>query len=467
MAGKKTDAVVIGAGPGGYVAAIRLAQLGKKVTIVEKENLGGVCLNVGCIPSKALISAADFYDKLKNQSSTMGFEINGDVNVNMKTLVSWKNSVVEKLTGGIGFLLENRKVEKVTGEASFVSSKEIEVKSKNGTERIKADSFIIATGSRPIQIPGFEFDGKTIVDSTGALDLETVPEDLVVIGGGFIGVEIGTVFQKLGSKLTVVEMLDGILTGSDRDCVKVVERKLKKRKAAILTKTKANGVKKKGKKLSVTVETPKGDKDIPADVVLVTVGRRPNTESLNLKAAGVQLDERGFIKVNKKLETSAKGIYSIGDVAGGYQLAHKASKEGIVVAEVIAGKKSELDYQCMPWAVFSDPEIGQVGMTEEEAKKAGFTPKTGKFQFSANGRALSIGHAEGFVKVVGDEKTGLLLGVHIVGPEASDLIASAALGIEMGATVEDVALTVHTHPTLSECVMEAAEDFLGHAIHAV
>ena len=467
MAGKKTDAVVIGAGPGGYVAAIRLAQLGKKVTIVEKENLGGVCLNVGCIPSKALISAADFYDKLKNQSSTMGFEINGDVNVNMKTLVSWKNSVVEKLTGGIGFLLENRKVEKVTGEASFVSSKEIEVKSKNGTERIKADSFIIATGSRPIQIPGFEFDGKTIVDSTGALDLETVPEDLVVIGGGFIGVEIGTVFQKLGSKLTVVEMLDGILTGSDRDCVKVVERKLKKRKASILTKTKAKGVKKKGKKLSVTVETPKGDKDIPADVVLVTVGRRPNTESLNLKAAGVQLDERGFIKVNKKLETSAKGIYSIGDVAGGYQLAHKASKEGIVVAEVIAGKKSELDYQCMPWAVFSDPEIGQVGMTEEEAKKAGFTPKTGKFQFSANGRALSIGHAEGFVKVVGDEKTGLLLGVHIVGPEASDLIASAALGIEMGATVEDVALTVHTHPTLSECVMEAAEDFLGHAIHAV
>jgi dihydrolipoamide dehydrogenase len=462
----KVDNVVIGAGPGGYVAAIKLGQLGKEVLVIEKEKLGGVCLNVGCIPSKALINAANMVDKI-NIAREMGFSINtGDQLIDMEKLQAWKNKVVKKLVDGIGSLFKFNKVQHISGTAYFKDKNHLEVSASDGSKKIvEFNNVIIATGSSAIEIPGFKFDEQKILSSTGALALNKVPENLVVIGGGYIGLEIGTYLMKLGAKLTVVEATPTLLPTSDQELVNVVSRKLKKNGANILLETKAKEARINGDKVEVVIINKDGsEQTINADNVMVTVGRRPNSKNLGLEELGIEM-ERGFIKVNKKLQTNIPNIFAIGDITGGFMLAHKASKEGIVAAEVIAGHKTELDYYAMPAVVFTDPEIASVGLTEKEAVEKGLKPKVGRFPFAALGKALASGESEGFAKIIMNEESGDILGMHVVGHEASNLISEGALAIEMGATAEDIALTIHPHPTLPESIMEAAEATFGKAIH--
>lgn len=457
-----TEVLVIGAGPGGYVAAIRAAQLGKKVLCVEKEKLGGVCLNVGCIPSKALIHAAKTVRDLKGEAPEMGIEI-GSLKIDFKKTQAWKRSITDGLTSGIGQLFKANKVESLFGTATFTGPKTAVVKTKDGDVTVNFQNAIIATGSRPIQIPGFTFDQRVIVDSTGALDFEEIPKSLVVIGGGFIGLEIGQAYAALGSKVTVVEMLDQLLPGQDADLVRVVERRLKKDGVTTFTKAKAKGF--DGK--DVTIEVNGKDEKIPAEKVLVSVGRRPNTENLGLDKAGVKMSEKGVIQVNAQGQTSAPHIYAIGDIVPGPALAHKASHEGIVAASHIAGDKGAAnDQKALPWAVFTEPEIATVGLTEAQAREKGYDVVTSRFPIAALGRAKSTNAIDGFVKMVVDKKTDVVLGVHVVGAEASNIIGEAALAIEMGATAKDLALTIHVHPTFPEAIMEAAEGIHGKMIHA-
>jgi dihydrolipoamide dehydrogenase len=469
MADKNVDAVVIGSGPGGYVCGIRLGHLGVRGVVVEKESPGGVCLNVGCIPSKALIHAAKTYAKLSDLEE-MGIVVSGKPKVDMKAMQAWKGGVVGKLTGGVKQLLKANKQELIVGTAHLEragdASYRVIVAGKDPVNLV-TKNVVIATGSRPIQIPGFEYDEQRVLSSTGALALDEVPKRLLVVGGGYIGLELGMTYAKLGSKVTVVEALDTVLAGIDKDCVQVVARKLKKMGVEVLLGAKAKGWEDKGSRVVVSVEQKDGSTaTIDADKILVTVGRRPNTENLGLEALGVAM-ERGFIKVDKQQRTNVPGIYAIGDVAGGMLLAHKASKEGEVAAEVIAGHEAAMDVRCIPAVVFTDPEIASTGMTEDEAKAAGHEVKVGKFPFAALGRALSVNDSDGFFKTVIDANTEELLGLHIVGNGASDLISEGALAIEMGAVAHDVSLTVHPHPTLGEGIMEAAAAALGEAIHAV
>jgi dihydrolipoamide dehydrogenase len=462
------DVVVIGSGPGGYVAAIRSAQLGLKTAIVEREFLGGVCLNVGCIPSKAMIAATHFLHKAEHDSANMGINIK-DISVDMKKLVGWKQSVCDKMSGGVSQLLKGNSVTVLSGEAEFKSSKEISVKSKTGTETLTAKNFIVATGSRPIEIPGFPFDEKTILSSTGALALDAIPKSLIVIGGGYIGLEITGYIRKLGTEVTVVEATAAVLNGVvDPECAQVVSRKLLKQGVKVLTNAKAKGQKKVGKEFEVTIEIEGKTQTLKAEKILVTVGRKPNSDQANLKAAGIQIDERGFIKVDAQRRTNIAHIFAIGDIAGQPMLAHKASHEGVMVAEIISGANRVYDAKTVPAVVFTDPEIASAGMMESEAKAKGYSDLLiSKFPFAANGRAVSLMETEGFVKMIADAKTHILLGVHIVGPEASNLISEAVLAVEMGARLEDIALSIHPHPTLGETVMEAAEATLGHAIHVI
>jgi len=453
----ETQACVIGAGPGGYVAAIRLAQYGVKTTLVEKEpRLGGVCLNWGCIPSKAYIQAAKLWEQI-GAAGEVGISVK-DPAVDLGAMKSWKDGIVQRLTGGIAELMKRNGVDVIHGTASFTGKNTIEIAGKDGKQTLKADNFVIATGSSSIEIPGFKYDEKTILSSTGALDLTDVPESLCVIGGGVIGLEIGQYLMKFGTKLTVVEMLDQLLPGTDPDCVKVVARKLKKGKAVVHLKSKAAGCKVTESGVEVTVETPKKTETIKVEKVLVAVGRRPNSKGLGLEKAGVQLDPRGFVQVDKQLRSTNSHVFAIGDVAGPPLLAHKGSKEGLVAAAVIAGKPDEIDVRAMPAAIFTSPEIASVGITEADAKKAGRAVNVGAFPMAASGRALAGRETDGLVKIIADKNTDELLGAHICGPSASDLIAEAALAIESGLSAEDLALTVHTHPTLSETMMEAAED---------
>lgn len=462
------DTVVIGAGPGGYVAAIRCAQLGQKTAIIEREFLGGVCLNVGCIPSKAMISAAHFLHRAQHDATTMGINFK-DVSVDYKQLLKWKTSVTEKMSGGVKQLLGGNGVTVINGEAEFKTAKEISVKSSKGTESVTAKNFIVATGSRPIEIPGFKFDEKEIMSSTGALALDAAPKRVVVIGGGYIGLEIGSYLAKFGTEVTVVEASPALLNGVvDPECAQVVARKLTKNGVKVLLNAKAKGQKKSGSSFEVTVDIGGKEEVLKADKILVTVGRKPNSDQSNLKAAGLQIDERGFIKTDAQRRTNVPNIFAIGDIAGQPMLAHKASHEGVLVAEVISGMNRVYDAKTVPAVVFTDPEIASAGMSEAECKAKGYTDlKIGKFPFGANGRAVSIMETDGFVKMIADAKTNILLGIHIVGPEASNLISEAALAIEMGARVEDLALTIHPHPTLGETMMEAAEATLGHAIHMI
>jgi dihydrolipoamide dehydrogenase len=454
------DVCVIGSGPGGYVCAIRAAQHGLKVGIVEREALGGVCLNVGCIPSKAMISAAHFYHKAGHDAAEMGFKIK-NIDLDMKQLQKWKQGVCNRMSGGVEQLLKGNKVTIVKGEATFTSAKELKV----GGDTVSAKNFVIATGSRPIEIPGFPFDEKTILSSTGGLALEELPKKVVVIGGGYIGLEIGTFLAKLGSKVTVVEATPNLLSGLiEKDGVQIISRKLTKAGVEVILNAKAKGYAKN----QVTIETADGEKKIDADKVLVTVGRRPNSDQLNLKGIGLNIDPKGFIATNPQRKTNLPGIFAIGDIAGQPMLAHKASYEGVLVADVIAGENRVYDANTVPAIIFTDPEIAMVGLTEEEAKAKGYKElNVGKFPFAANGKAVSLMETDGFVKMIADAKTNVLLGCLIVGPEASNLISEAALALEMGATLEDIALTIHPHPTLIETMMEAAEAALGHAIHII
>jgi dihydrolipoamide dehydrogenase len=459
----KTDAVVIGSGPGGYVAGIRLGQLGVKCIVVEREFAGGVCLNVGCIPSKALIQASKNFELVKH--NPMG--ISAEPKLDFTRTQAWKGEVVGKLTGGVKQLLKGAGTQLVMGTATVTAKNRVEVKQADGnTVAIETKSIVIATGSRPIEIPGFKVDQKRIVDSTGALAFTEVPKRLLVIGGGYIGLELGTAYHKLGSQVTVVEGTNQLLPGNDPELVNVVQRKLKKSGVEIHLECKALGWEETKDGAAVRVETKEGVKTFVADKVLLTVGRRPNSENLGLEALGVKI-EKGFVPVDKQQRTNVPGIYAIGDVCQQPMLAHKASKEADIVAEVIAGHKAENDVVAIPAVIFTDPEIATVGLMEHEAQKAGRKVKIGKFPFAALGRALAIAETDGFVKVIADAQSDELLGMAVVGPEASDLISEGALALEMGAFLPDLALTVHPHPTLGEGVMEAAKAALGESPHVV
>ncbi len=456
------EALVIGAGPGGYVAGIRLGQLKTKAMVVERDKPGGICLNVGCIPSKALINAAKTYDKLRH-GADIGI-LADNFRVDMPKMQTWKGEVVSKLTGGVKILLKSNGCDYRTGVARLVSRNTVELTEATGKVTIQADNIVIATGSRPIEIPGFKFDGNRVVDSTGALAFDAVPDRFVVIGGGYIGIEIGTLYAKLGSKVTVVEALPAILPGNDPDIVQVVARKLKKLGVEVMTGAKAKSWSEVGGHAAVVLDVGGKDVTVDADKVLVAVGRRPNAEGLGLEEVGVKV-ERGFVTVDKRMRTNVPGIYAIGDVAGQPMLAHKASKEAEVVAEVIAGHKAEFDVRCIPAVIFSDPEVASAGITADEAKQRGRDVKVGKFPFSVLGRAIANADTDGFVKVVIDAGSKEVLGIHVVGNGASDVIAEAALAIEMGALADDISLTIHAHPTLPEAIHEAAKASLGEAIH--
>ena len=470
MSEQRYDAVVIGAGPGGYPAAIRLGQLKVKTAIIEREYMGGVCLNVGCIPSKAVIHAAKTFDKM-GHADAMGITV-AKPSLDMAKLQAWKGGVVTKLTSGVRTLLKGNGVEVIDGTAKLGKAgpdgHRITVRGAKGEQTIIAKNVILATGSRPFEIPGFKTDQKRILDSTGALALDRLPARMVVIGGGYIGLELGMVYAKFGTKVTVVEALPSILASMDKDCVGVVARKLKKMGVEVMLEAKAKSWEDKGDRAVLSVELKGGQAaTIDTDVILVSVGRRPNSEDLGLDLAGVATDKRGYVVADDQLRTNVPGIYAIGDLIGGMMLAHKATKDGEVVAEIIAGHKAAVDVRTIPAVVFTDPEIASAGLTEDEAREKGHTIKVGKFPFAALGRALSVNDTDGFAKVICDAKSEEILGVHIVGNGAGDLISEAALAIEMGAVVQDLNLTVHPHPTLSEAIREAAAAAIGEAVHII
>lgn len=457
------DTVVIGSGPGGYVAAIRAAQTGQKVAIVERDNIGGVCLNVGCIPSKALINASHRYQEAKN-SAKFGVLTEG-VELDFATTQKWKDEkVVGTLTKGVEMLLKKNKVEILKGEAFFNDSNQLRVIDGNDAQSYTFKNAIVATGSRPIEIPGFKFGGR-ILDSTGALNLPEVPEKLIVIGGGYIGSELAGVYANLGSKVTILEGLPTILNAFEKDMVKLVEDNFKSKDVNIVTNAMAKSAEEIDNGVKVTYEVDGKEEVVEADYVLVTVGRRPNTDDLGLESAGVEMDERGLIKVDKQGRTSSKNIFAIGDIVAGPPLAHKASYEAKIAAEAIAGKNVEIDYVAIPAVCFTDPELATVGITEAEAKEQGISVKVSKFPFGANGRALSLDETEGFVRLVTEKESGLILGGQVAGVGASDIIAEIALAVEARMNIEDLSLTIHAHPTLAETIMDASELSLGLPIH--
>ena len=460
----ETDTIVIGAGPGGYVAAIRAAQLGQSVTIVEKENVGGVCLNVGCIPSKAMISSAHRYQEAQN-SEDMGVITEG-VKLDFSKVQEFKDSVVNKLVGGVDMLLKGNKVNVVKGEAYFVDDSKLKVMDDKQSQTYEYKNAIIATGSRPIEIPGFKFGGR-ILDSTGALSLEEAPKKLVVIGGGYIGTELGSAYANFGTEVTILEGTDDILGGFEKQMTQLVKKNLKAKNATVVTKAMAKSAEETENGVKVTYEAKGETQEIEADYVLVTVGRKPNTDELGLEELGIKMSDRGLIDVDKQSRSSISNIYAIGDIVDGLPLAHKASYEGKVAAEAIAGEKSEVDYIAMPAVCFTEPELATVGYNEKQAKDKGIEVSTGKFPFQANGRALGLNKTDGFVKVVARKEDGLVIGAQVAGNGASDIISELGLAVETGMTLEDIALTIHAHPTLGEIPMEAAEVALGRPIHSM
>lgn len=458
------DTVVIGSGPGGYVAAIRAAQMGQKVAIVEKEFIGGVCLNVGCIPSKALITAGERFVQAK-ESDVFGITTE-NVQIDFGKTQEWKqNEVVNRLTSGVEMLLKKNKVEILEGEAFFVDTHNLRVMQENSAQSYSFNNVIIATGSRPIELPAFKWSNR-VLDSTGALNLKEIPKSMVVIGGGYIGSELAGAYAALGTEITILEGLDSILNGFDADMVKLVEKEFENNGTKIVTNAMAKGVEETDTGLTITYEVDGEEKTIDADYALVTVGRRPNTDELGLEIAGVEVDEHGFIKVDEQgRSVSADSVYAIGDVVPGAALAHKASYEGKIAAEAISGKKVAVDYRAMPAVAFTHPEVASVGYTANEAKEAGLDVKATKFPLGGNGRALSMNRTEGFVRLVTTKEDNVIVGAQVAGVNASDLIAELGLAIESGMNAEDIALTIHAHPTLAESVMDAAEAALGLPIH--
>ena len=463
----KFEAVVIGGGPGGYVCAIRLAQLGIKTACIESRgSLGGTCLNVGCIPSKSLLNLSEEFNKVKNLSNK-GIEV-GEVKLNLPKMMKNKDKAVTILTKGVEFLLKKNKVTYFKGTGSFKSKNEILIKDdKNEETLISTDTTIIATGSLPVSLPGVEIDEKVIVSSTGALNLTKVPKKMVVVGGGYIGLEMGSVWSRLGAEVHVVEFLDHITPGMDKEISNEFMKILKKQKINFHMQNKVEKIQKtKSGAVVHTIDQSGNQNKFESDIVLISVGRKPNTNGLNLEKIGVELDDKKRVKTNKKFQTNIDSVYAIGDVIDGPMLAHKAEDEGIAVAENIAGQAGHVNYDTIPGVIYTTPEVASIGKTEEQLKNDNVKYKIGKFSFMANSRAKAIDDAEGFVKILADEKTDKVLGAHIIGPHAGELIAEIGVAMEFGASSEDIARTCHAHPTFSEAVKEAALSVDKRAIHS-
>jgi len=464
---EKFDSVVIGGGPGGYVCAIRLAQLGQKTACIEARGaLGGTCLNIGCIPSKSLLNLSENFKKAKNFSK-LGIET-GDVKLNLDKMMKNKDKAVSILTKGVEFLFKKNKVTYLKGFGSFISDKKISVKGEDGKKKeIEAKNIIIATGSEAMPMPNVEFDEKTIVSSTGALSLKEVPKSLVVVGGGYIGLEMGSVWSRLGAEVNVIEFLDHITPGMDREISEEFMKILKKQNIKFHLNRKVTSIKKTSNGVQISTSDKNGDsKEFNCDVALISIGRKPFTSNLNLSSAGVKSDEKGRIKIDKKFQTSAKNIYAIGDVIDGPMLAHKAEEEGIAVAEIIAGQSGHVNYDLIPGVIYTTPEVASIGLTEEQLKEKNKSYKIGKFPFMANSRAKAIDEPEGFVKILADKDTDKVLGVHMIGPHVGEMIAEMAIAMEFGASSEDIARTCHAHPTFSEAIKEAALSVEKRQIHS-
>ncbi len=463
------DLIVIGSGPGGYVAAIRAAQLGMKVACIDKRTApGGTCLNIGCIPSKALLQSSEKYEEANHALAVHGIKA-GQIELDLGTMMARKDKVVGENTRGVEFLFRKNKVAFVKGEAKLTAKDTVVVAGADGkTQELKAGkAVIVATGSESVGLPGIEIDEKTVVSSTGALSLPSVPKHFVVVGGGYIGLEMGSVWRRLGAKVTVVEFLDRITPTMDAEVGKALQNSLTKQGFTFRLGTKVTAAKKANGSLALTLEPAQGGaaEQLSCDVVLVSVGRRPYTDGLGLDAVGVKCDNKGRVMVDAGYASNVPGIYAIGDVVAGPMLAHKASEEGVVLAEMLAGQRPHLDYDAIPAVIYTHPEVASVGKTEEELKAAGVAYRVGKFPFSANGRARANADIEGFVKIIADRTTDRVLGVHIIGADAGTMIAEAALAMEFGASAEDIARTCHAHPTLNEAVKEAALAVEGRAIH--
>ncbi|WP_452603127.1 dihydrolipoyl dehydrogenase [Pontimicrobium sp. MEBiC06410] len=453
----KYDVAVIGSGPGGYVAAIRCAQLGMKTAIIEKySTLGGTCLNVGCIPSKALLDSSHHYEDAVKHFEDHGIEIPGDIKVNLEKMIARKQSVVDQTTGGIDFLMKKNKIDVYEGVGSFIDATHIKIEGKDASE-IEAKNTIIATGSKPSTLPFISIDKERIITSTEALKLKEIPKHLIVIGGGVIGLELGQVYKRLGADVSVVEYMDRIVPTMDAGVSKELNKVLKKQKFKMNTSHKVKSVERVGDEVVVKADNKKGEEvEFRGDYCLVSVGRRPYTDGLNCEAAGVKLTDRGQVEVNGHLQTSASNIYAIGDVVKGAMLAHKAEEEGVFVAETLAGQKPHIDYNLIPGVVYTWPEVAAVGKTEEELKEAGIEYKAGQFPMRALGRSRASMDLDGFVKVLADKTTDEILGVHMVGARAADMIAEAVVAMEYRASAEDVSRMSHAHPTFTEAIKEAA-----------
>ncbi len=461
------DVVVIGGGPAGYVCAIRLSQLGLKTACIESRgSLGGTCLNVGCIPSKNLLNLSENFYKAKNFHK-IGIEI-GDLKLNLKKMMENKNTSVETLTKGVEFLLKKNKVSYFKGTGSFINKNEISLIDNNKKEtNIKTKNTVISSGSKPTQFPGSQFDEKLILSSTGALNLESVPKKLIIVGGGYIGLEMGSVWSRLGAEVHVIEFMDHITSGMDREISNEFMKILAKQGIKFSLETKVKKILKLKNSVKLeTIDQDGKDSFLEADKVLISIGRKPNTENLKLDKIGVKLDKKGSIKVQNNYETSVKNIFAIGDVISGPMLAHKAEEEGIAVAEIIAGQSGHVNYDIIPSVIYTSPEVASVGKTEEELVSKGQSYKIGKFPFTANSRAKAINDTEGFVKILADNKTDKVLGVHIIGPHAGEIIAEVSVAMEFGASSEDIARTCHAHPTFSEAVKEAALAVEKRQIHS-
>ncbi len=463
---EKFQVTVIGGGPGGYVCAIRLAQLGFKTACIEsRETLGGTCLNIGCIPSKSLLNLSEKFNNAKSFSK-FGIETS-ELRLNLEKMMKNKDKAVTVLTKGVEFLFKKNKVTHFKGVGSINNANQISIKNKNETKLIESERIIISTGSEPASLPNVNFDEKKILSSTGALSIPTVPKKMVIVGAGYIGLEMGSVWSRLGSEVHIVEFLDGITPGMDKGMSSEFMKILTKQGLNFHLKTKVNSINKTNNGVVTKTTNDKGKNiDFESDVVLISVGRKPYTKNLNLDKAGVELDKKGRIKINNNFQTNVKNIYAIGDVVKGPMLAHKAEEEGIAVAELIAGQSSHVNYDVIPAVIYTSPEVASVGKTEEELKELQYSYKTGKFPFMANSRAKAIDTPEGFVKILADAKTDKVLGVHMIGPHAGEMIAEMALAMEFGASSEDIARTCHAHPTFSEAIKEAALSVDKRAIHS-
>jgi len=462
MSTERADVAIIGGGPAGYVAAIRAAQLGGKVTVVEKEKVGGVCLNVGCIPTKTLVRSCEVLSLIK-KAQEFGLEVD-DARVNFTRLMARKIKVVNRLVAGVEYLLKKNKIRLIKGKATLTDSSTIEVRGEK-EERIKAEKIIIATGSHPVSLPLQGVDNQIVLTSTEALEIKDIPESLLIVGAGAIGVEFAYIYNSLGSKVTLIEMLPHILPGEDSEISEQLKKNMIKRGIEIFTESTLESVKKQGEKHSGVLKTTQGKKEVLFDKMLVSIGRKPNSQDLGLEKAGVETDEKGWVKVNLRMQTTSPNIYAAGDITGRYLLAHVASMEGEIAAENAMGENSRINYRAVPRFICSMPELAAVGLTEEQARKKGYRIKVGKYPFMANGKSIILGEREGMVKIVCDAETEEILGLHILGPQATDLILEGTLAINQESTIKEIIDTIHPHPTLGEALREAALDAQGRAIH--